>query len=98
MPFGVFISTKSPLFFRIKPFPIGDLKKINFFLRSALSLPTILYSIFSFVSKFCKNTVEPKIIFPSLFSFVTSIKFAVAMLFSISCILPSLCDCCSFAA
>ena len=32
-PAGVLISTKSPLFFPINPFPIGDLKKINFFLN-----------------------------------------------------------------
>ena len=84
MPLGVVISTKSPLLFPINPFPIGDLKKINFFLRSASSLPTILYSISSPVSKFFKDTVEPNMTLPSLLRFVTSIKFAVAILFSIS--------------
>ena len=41
-PAGVLISTKSFLFFPINPFPIGDLKQINFSFRSASSLPTIL--------------------------------------------------------
>ena len=98
IPDGVVISTKSFLFFPMRPLPIGDWKKINFFFRSASSFPTSLYCIFSFVSKFCKNTVDPKITFPSLFIFVTSITFALAIKSSISWILPSLCDCCSFAA
>ena len=50
------------------------------------------------MSKFCKKTVEPKITFPSLFILVTSITFALAIILSISWILPSLWDCCSFAA
>ena len=41
-PAGVLISTKSPLFFPINPFPIGYLKKFNFFFKSASSFPTIL--------------------------------------------------------
>ena len=46
--------------------------------------------IFSPLSRFSKNTVEPKIILPSLFNFVTSMTLALAIISFISVILPSL--------
>ena len=44
MPLGVVISTKSPLLFPIKPFPIGDLKKELKFLKEE-KRPEIVNSI-----------------------------------------------------